>query len=193
MSFDPWHWTWQIAEESPEDGMDVAVEDVFRLTMATTAARQVPVGIIGPKEANAEQLRTAEELGATLAGLHAQMLCGGRGGVMEAACRGNLKAGARPIGLLPDEEWQTANDFVAIPIATGIGPARNAIIARACPVLIAVGGGYGTLSEIAYGLHFNRLVLTLCDAPAVEGAVKCADIAEAAHRLAAHILQIDEG
>lgn len=191
MNFDPWRWIWQVAEESPDDAMEVAVEDAFRLTMAQ-GARQVPVGVIGPKEANADQLRTAEDLGAALAGLHVQMLCGGRGGVMEAACRGNLRAGGRPIGLLPDEEWQTANDFVAIPIATGIGSARNAIIARSCPVLIAVGGGYGTLSEIAYGLHFDRLVLTLSGAPAVEGAVKCADISEAVRRLAAHILRLDE-
>ncbi len=189
MSFDSWRWTWQADEEKPDDGTEVSAEDAFRLMMAK-GGRQVPVGVIGPKEATAEQIRTAESLGATLAGLGAQMLCGGRDGVMEAACRGNLAAGGRPIGLLPGEEWQQANDFVAIPIATGIGPARNAIIARACPVLVAVGGGYGTLSEIAYGLHFNRLVLTLCDAPAVEGARKCADVAEVVRRLASHVLQI---
>ena len=92
---------------------------------------------------------------------------------------------------MPDEEWSAANPYVAIPLATGIGPARNAIIARAAEVLIAVGGGYGTLSEMAYGLHFDRLVLTLGDAPAVPGAIACASVEEALDRACHRLLRLD--
>jgi uncharacterized protein (TIGR00725 family) len=88
---------------------------------------------------------------------------------MEAACEGAGSADGLSVGLLPDDEWQAANRFVTIPIATGIGVARNAIIARAGLALVAIGGGYGTLSEIALALQFGRPVLTLLDAPAVSG------------------------
>jgi hypothetical protein len=84
---------------------------------------------------------------------------------------------------LPDEEWTAANPYVDIPLASGIGPARNAIIARACPVLIAIGGEYGTLSEMAFGLHFNRHVISFGNAPFVAGAV-CANSVEEAIDLA---------
>ena len=89
---------------------------------------------------------------------------------MEAACEGAASAGGVSIGLLPEGEWQAANRFVTVPIATGIGEARNAIIARAALALVAVGGSYGTLSEIALALQFGRPVLTLLEAPVVAGA-----------------------
>src|SRR5690606_33257175 len=95
-----------------------------------------------------DELRMAERMGAEIARLGLQLLCGGKNGVMEAASKGCLEAGGLPIGLLPDEEWTAANPYVAIPIPSGIGPARNAIIARGCQVLIAIGGGHGTLSEM---------------------------------------------
>ncbi|WP_246333328.1 TIGR00725 family protein [Aureimonas mangrovi] len=149
----------------------------------------MPVGIIGPREAKPHQLETAEALGAELARHGLQLLCGGRNGVMEAACRGHAEAGGIPIGILPDDEWQAANPFVAIPIATGIGPARNAIIARACVALVAVGGGVGTLSEMALGLQFGRLVLAMNDAPAVDDVPIVQSVAEAMELISARILQ----
>jgi uncharacterized protein (TIGR00725 family) len=100
------------------------------------------------------------------------VLCGGRSGVMEAACRGVARAGGLSIGLLPGEEWDSANPYVTVPIATGIGVARNALIARAALCLIAVGGGNGTLSEIAFGLQFGRPVFALAGAPTVSGTVE---------------------
>jgi uncharacterized protein (TIGR00725 family) len=115
------------------------------------------------------------------------LLCGGKDGVMEAACEGVASAGGMSIGLLPDDEWQAANRFVTIPIATGIGVARNAIIARAGLALVAVGGGYGTLSEMALALQFGRPVLTLLDAPAVSGA-RPMDSVEAALDAVCHIV-----
>lgn len=189
--FDAWALAWSAGESAggpPADAEPLSALDALRRLAENGGIRRVPVGIIGPKIADEEELRIAERLGGELARLGLQLLCGGKNGVMEAACKGCLEAGGLPIGLLPDEEWTAANDYCAIPIPTGIGPARNAIIARGCRLLIAVGGGHGTLSEMALGLHFNRPVLSLGNAPAVEGATLCADVDEALGHLAAHIL-----
>ncbi len=190
--FDPWAMAWTAGSEGVAgQGAGEAVTPLVALArLFGGRARRVPIGVIGPREATAGQLQLAEVLGRALAESGLQLLCGGKGGVMEAACKGALEAGGSPIGLLPDTEWDAANPYVAIPIATGIGQARNAIIARACLVLVAVGGGYGTLSEMALGLHFDRLVLTLDDAPKVPGAVACATVGDAMDRIAAHLLRI---
>jgi uncharacterized protein (TIGR00725 family) len=185
--FDAWVLAWQPADVPAVAEPLTAFEALERLAV-NGGMRRVPVGIVGPKVAGAEELRVAEFVGSELARLGLQLLCGGKNGVMEAACKGNLQAGGMPIGLLPDEEWTAANDFVTIPIPTGIGPARNAIIARGCQVLIAIGGGHGTLSEMALGLHFNRPVLSLQNAPAVDGATLCATPEEALRLMAEHIL-----
>jgi hypothetical protein len=91
---------------------------------------RVPVAVIGPRGATPPEQQTAFSVGAGLAALGIVLLCGGKGGVMEAACEGAASAGGVSIGLLPKGEWQAANRFVTVPIATGIGEARNAIIAR---------------------------------------------------------------
>lgn len=186
--FDAWALSWQPAD-APGDAERVAPLEALGKIAANGGMRRVPVGIIGPKIATDDELKVAEQLGGALARLGLQLLCGGKNGVMEAACKGCSDAGGMPIGLLPDEEWTAANDYVAVPIATGIGPARNAIIARGCQILIAIGGGHGTLSEMALGLHFNRPVLALGNAPAVDGAVLCGTADEALERMAAHILR----
>lgn len=186
--FDAWALSWQTAD-IPDDAEQIAPLEAVGKISANGRMRRVPVGIIGPKIATDEELKVAEYLGGALARLRLQLLCGGKNGVMEAACKGCSEAGGMPIGLLPDEEWTAANDYVAIPIATGIGPARNAIIARGCQILIAIGGGHGTLSEMALGLHFNRPVLALGNAPAVEGATLCDTPDEALERMAVHILR----
>ncbi|MDJ0611230.1 MAG: TIGR00725 family protein [Kiloniellales bacterium] len=135
----------------------------------------MPIGVIGGRGATADQAAVAEQAGESLADLGLTLLCGGRGGVMEAACRGAERAGGLSIGLLPDEDWHSANPYVGVPLATGIGVARNALIARAAFALIAIGGGTGTLSEIAFGLQFGRPVYGLCGAPAIEGVAMRAD------------------
>lgn len=185
--FDPWTLAWS-AEALPQDILSLTPLDALQRLAEAGSIRRVPVGVIGPKEATPEELAVAERLGAMIAKHGLQLLCGGKNGVMEAVCKGCLEAGGLPIGLLPDEEWSYANPYVAIPIATGIGPARNAIIARAAQALVAIGGGYGTLSEMAFGLHFNRPVLTLGAVPHVDGAIACADVDEAMSRLARHVL-----
>jgi len=103
----------------------------------------------------------AEAVGRALAEAGAVLICGGRGGVMEAACRGAKTAGGITIGILPGTDRREANPYVDIPIVTGIGVARNAIIARTAQAAVAVGGSYGTLSEIAFALAFGVPVVGL--------------------------------
>ena len=187
-AFDPATLSWAVQSVGPEAGEPVTPGEALRRLAETRRLRRVPIGIIGPREATAEQCRIAEAMGLELARHGLQMLCGGKSGVMEAACRGHARGGGLPIGLLPDEEWHAANPHVAIPIATGIGPARNAIIARACLVLVAIGGGVGTLSEMALGLQFSRLVLALADAPHIDGVARLASVDEVLERIAGRIL-----
>ncbi|MCA3634543.1 MAG: LOG family protein, partial [Methylobacterium sp.] len=97
-------------------------------------------------------------------------------GCMQAASRGAAEAGGLVIGVLTSTDPLSANPFVSVPIASGIGEARNAIIASACFALVAVGGGHGTLSEIALGLKMERLVIAMPDANRVDGALECAEI-----------------
>jgi len=186
--FDPSRLEWRTGDTDQEEGTPASPLEALKLLAANGALKRVPVGIIGPREATAEQRKIAHELGAAMADHGLQLLCGGKNGVMEAACEGHAAHGGIPVGILPDEEWQAANPFVGIPIATGIGPARNAIIARACIALIAVGGGVGTLSEMALGLQFNRLVLAMAGAPHVNGVPTMADIEETLDQVARRIL-----
>ena len=119
------------------------------------------IGVIGSSEANAEETSAAEAVGRALAKAGAWLICGGRGGIMEAACRGAKSADGLTIGILSGIDPAQANRYVDIPIVTGLGEARNAIIARTAQALIAIGGSYGTLSEIAFALSFGKMVVGL--------------------------------
>lgn len=169
--FDPASRRWRASPASETAAEVTLAEAVEWLQKESGCPFRVPVGVIGGREADTEQRSMAERIGEGLAGLGLTLLSGGRGGVMEAACRGAERGGGLSIGLLPDSDWSAANPFVGVPLATGIGVARNAIIARAACALIAVGGGHGTLSEIAFGLQFGRPVFGLLGAPAVEGVI----------------------
>ncbi|PTE19849.1 DNA-binding protein [Cereibacter changlensis JA139] len=190
LAFDPWRLTWSPMTAPPAGGQEVSPGDALRLLAAGPRLRRVPVAVIGPREATARQLDTAELLGREMARHGLQLLSGGKSGVMEAVSRGNLAAGGLPVGLIPDDEWHEANDFVAIPLASGIGPARNAIIARAGLALVAVGGGVGTISEMALGIQFGRLVLALDDAPEVPQVIRLSSVAEALDAIAGRILGV---
>lgn len=117
------------------------------------------VAVVGPGEASAAELAVAEEVGARLAAGGAVLVCGGLGGVMEAACRGAKSKRGTTIGLLPGLERSAANGWVDVAIPTGLGELRNGLIVRACDALIAIGGGEGTLSEIALALRDRRPVI----------------------------------
>jgi hypothetical protein len=119
------------------------------------------VGVIGSATCDEATARIAEEVGRRLAEQHVVVLTGGRGGVMEAASRGAKQAGGLTIGLLPGAEPAEANPYVDVPLATGLSDARNAVVARASEVLIAIAGEYGTLSEIALALKMGRRVVGL--------------------------------
>ncbi len=112
----------------------------------------VTVAVIGRSDCSSEQAALAEEVGALLAERNVVVVCGGLGGVMEAACRGARSRGGLTVGVLPGNDRTAANQWVSLPIATGIGQARNIAVVRSCQAVIAIGGAYGTLSEIAFAL-----------------------------------------
>jgi uncharacterized protein (TIGR00725 family) len=122
---------------------------------------QVFVAVIGSATADAEISALAEEVGREIARHGAVLVCGGRGGVMEAACRGARSAGGTTVGILPGTDRREANAYVDIPIVTGMGEARNAIVVRSAEAVIAVSGGYGTLAEIGLALKMGRPVVGL--------------------------------
>jgi uncharacterized protein (TIGR00725 family) len=119
------------------------------------------IGVIGGYPCSAEEAATAEAVGRELARQGAILICGGEGGVMEAACKGAQAEGGITIGILPGDNRHSANAHVMIPIVTGFGPARNIIIVKSSQAVIAIGGGYGTLSEISFALKFGVPVVGL--------------------------------
>ncbi|MEO5764519.1 MAG: TIGR00725 family protein [Casimicrobiaceae bacterium] len=151
---------------------------------------RAPIGVIGPRAATAEQLAVAEALGAGLAARGYVVVCGGREGVMEAVCRGVSAKGGVSIGLTPDTDPTLANPYAAIVLATGIGEARNAVIARAAYCLVAVGDSHGTLSEVALGLHFGKRVIGLAGAAQRAGVEHAASTDEALARVDRAVLAL---
>jgi uncharacterized protein (TIGR00725 family) len=119
------------------------------------------IGVIGPSEADAQTLALAEQVGSEVAKRGAILLCGGLGGVMEAAARGAAREGGLTVGILPTPDTAPANQFIHIPLATGMGEARNVIIVHSADAVIAIAGGYGTLSEIALALRLGIPVVGL--------------------------------
>jgi uncharacterized protein (TIGR00725 family) len=117
------------------------------------------VAVIGGSEAAPDELATAETLGRLIANEGWILVCGGLGGVMEAAARGCAAEGGTTIGILPGDDRRAANAHVSVAIPTGMGEARNALVARAADVVIALGGEFGTLSEIALALKMGKPVI----------------------------------
>jgi uncharacterized protein (TIGR00725 family) len=110
------------------------------------------VAVIGPGQADAALTALAERVGREIALSGATLVCGGLGGVMAAACRGAAGAGGLTVGILPGTRRDEANPWVKVAVPTGLGEHRNALVVRASDVVIAIGGEYGTLSEIAMAL-----------------------------------------
>jgi len=112
------------------------------------------IAVVGPgRDASPAELDAAEEAGAAVAEAGAVLVCGGLGGVMAAACRGSRARGGTTVGLLPGDDRADANEWVDLALPTGLGEARNALIVRAADAMVAIGGGWGTLSEIALALR----------------------------------------
>lgn len=119
------------------------------------------VSVIGGSEVDAATADAAETVGRLLAERDHELVCGGLGGVMEAACRGAATVGGRTIGILPGEERAAANPHVEVAIATGLGDARNVLVVLNGDAAIAIDGGPGTLSEIGLALVHGRPVAGL--------------------------------
>lgn len=119
------------------------------------------IAVIGGSQCTKEEAKLAETVGRELARRGAILVCGGLGGVMEAACRGASSEDGITIGILPGDNRQQANPCVQIPIVTGIGEARNAIVIKSAQAVIAIGGSYGTLTEIGYALKRGIPVIGL--------------------------------
>lgn len=117
--------------------------------------------MIGAGQCPPEISVIAEEVGRGIARKGGILICGGLGGVMEAASKGAKEEGGTTIGILPGDNPEEANPYIDIPVVTGLGHARNTIIAKSSEVLIAISGGYGTLSEIAFGLLFNKSIISI--------------------------------
>jgi len=139
------------------------------------------VAVIGPSDATSQQERAAEAIGRGLAGAGAIVVCGGLSGVMAAACHGAAAAAGVTVGLLPGTDRTTASEWVQIALPTGLGELRNGLVIRAADAVIAVGGAYGTLSEIALALRTNVPVIGL-DTWEIEGIDRVGTPAEAVQR-----------
>jgi len=119
------------------------------------------VAVIGSSSCSEDEARLAEAVGEGLAQRGASVICGGLGGVMEEVCRGARSQGGLTVGILPGEDPGVANQWVDIPIATGVGYGRNMAVVKSAQAVIAIGGNYGTLSEIAYALKSGIPVIGL--------------------------------
>ncbi|HVX22401.1 MAG TPA: TIGR00725 family protein [Acidimicrobiales bacterium] len=132
----------------------------------TAKARRRFIGVVGPGDTGAlpdgqAVEAVAEEVGRRLARAGAVVVCGGLGGVMAAACRGAAGVGGVTVGLLPGDDRSAANEWVGVPVATGLGEGRNVLVVRTSDALVAVGGAYGTLSEVALALKAGKVVAGL--------------------------------
>jgi len=127
----------------------------------STRAKQVSVIGVGTCEQDSETARLAEEVGRRLAEAGVSVVCGGLGGVMEAAARGAAQAGGEVIGILPGVSVDDANPYCTRVVATATGYARNLAVVASADAVIAVGGEWGTLSEIGHARRFGRTVVAL--------------------------------
>jgi uncharacterized protein (TIGR00725 family) len=134
------------------------------------------IAVIGAVDADPREMATADAVGALVAKHGAVLVCGGLGGVMDAACRGAKEAGGTTVGILPGTEG--GNPYLDISIRTGLGHARNILVVLSADAVIAVGGSYGTLSEIALALRTGRPVYGI-NTWDIEGVLSCSSPEEA--------------
>ncbi len=148
---------------------------------------RIQIAVVGGSVASEEEIRLAEAVGSELARRGAVLVCGGRGGIMEAAARGALESGGLAVGILPTYRWEDASPWLSVVIPSGLGHARNALVVASGRAVIAFRGEHGTLSEIGLALKLGRPVIAVrawrelpdviaLDDPlvAVEAALACA-------------------
>jgi len=130
----------------------------------TVARRPLRIGVIGSARADPEIWATAHAVGRALARAEALLVCGGGGGVMAAAAEGACREGGQVLGILPGDDPGAASDGVSIPVATGMGEARNYLVVGAAEAVIAVAGGWGTVNEAAHCMKIERPLVGVRDA-----------------------------
>jgi len=140
------------------------------------------IAVIGGRRVKRGLLSMAEEVGRLIAEQGAVLLCGGLGGIMEASAKGAKDAGGLTIGILPQDDKDSANPYIDVPVATGLGIGRNVIIARTADALVAIGGQYGTLSEIAFSLQMKKPVVGI-QTWDVEGVIRAETPEEAVRKI----------
>lgn len=140
------------------------------------------VAVIGGHTCSRNLYRTAKELGSLIAKEKWVLICGGHGGVMEAACSGAKQAGGITVGILPSYDGEDANPYVDIKIPTGLGYARNILVVRAADIIVAIDGKYGTLSELSFALNEGKPVLGL-NTWDIKGVIKIKDPQEAIEKI----------
>ncbi len=153
---------------------------------------RIQIAVIGGREADPRLLRFAEEVGQLLARRGAVLICGGMSGIMEAACRGAGEAGGTTVGILPGERADEGNPYLDIVLPTGLGLARNVLVVRAADGVIAVGGRYGTLSEIACAAQLG-IPLVLLESWHVDDSIPTAATPEEAVQLLFSLLPPSAG
>jgi uncharacterized protein (TIGR00725 family) len=147
--------------------------------------REVYIAVVGPSAGTPAELAIGEAVGRGVAEAGCVLVCGGMGGVMEAAAGGCADAGGRSVGILPSDSRLDANPYLTIAVATGMGEARNAIVVRTADAVIAVHGEFGTLSEIALALKMGKPVVGIGtwdlgkDGEPVDAIVRAADARDA--------------
>lgn len=119
------------------------------------------IAVVGERDAPPTVALEAERVGSEIALRRGILICGGMSGVMEAAARGCKKAGGIVVGIIPTDDARDANPYVTVPIVTGMGEGRNIIVVRSAQAVIAIGGSYGALSEIALALRLKIQVIGL--------------------------------
>lgn len=134
------------------------------------------IAVIGAADCTPEEFAAAQEVGALIASEHGTLICGGMGGVMEAACKGARENGGTTVGILPD--MGDGNPHLDVRVRSGMGYSRNVVLVQSADAVIAVGGKYGTLSEIAIALKLKKPVFGY-KTWEIEGVVRCATPHEA--------------
>ncbi|MFC1646389.1 TIGR00725 family protein [Candidatus Omnitrophota bacterium] len=136
------------------------------------------IAVIGGHSCDRKTARLAQRLGEEIAMLGAVLVCGGLGGIMEAAAKGAKKNGGLTVGILPGEDKKDANSFIDVPIATGLGYTRNTLVTTTADIVIALEGRYGTLSEIGFALNAKKPVIDLGSWD-IEGVIKVQSVKKA--------------
>jgi uncharacterized protein (TIGR00725 family) len=149
--------------------------------MGRTGRVWMQIGVIGASRCSPEIAELAEEVGREIGKRGGVLICGGLGGVMEFASKGVKEAGGLTIGILPGRSKEEANGYIDVPVVTGMGHARNVIIAHSADSIIAISGEHGTLSEIAIGLKLKKTIIGL-NTWDIEGVIKVKTPAEAVEK-----------